>query len=156
MLFFSHQQTTVEEQSRIMQLETELSLRRAEVEKLQAQLRRSDADSEAAAGSDTKPETFLKEGGQFKENQQEVESLKVLLDNKNQEISDMKQKLQQAAKENMETMDSWKVFCCCARLVTRRRRSESFSRVTESSVITDDRLINSYIQKYSVRINRWQ
>lgn len=109
-----------------MQLETELSLRRAEVEKLQAQLRRSDAGSEAAAGSDTKPETFLKEGGEFKENQQEVESLKVLLDNKNQEISDMKQKLQQAAKENMETMDSWKVFCCCARLVTRRRRSESF------------------------------
>ncbi|XP_030293017.1 CAP-Gly domain-containing linker protein 2 isoform X1 [Sparus aurata] len=101
-------QTTVEEQSRIMQLETELSLRRAEVEKLQAQLRRSDADSEATAGSDTKPETFLKEGGEFKENQQEVESLKVLLDNKNQEISDMKKKLQQAAKENMETMDSWK------------------------------------------------
>uniref|UniRef100_A0A671V7T4 CAP-Gly domain containing linker protein 2 n=1 Tax=Sparus aurata TaxID=8175 RepID=A0A671V7T4_SPAAU len=102
------EQTTVEEQSRIMQLETELSLRRAEVEKLQAQLRRSDADSEATAGSDTKPETFLKEGGEFKENQQEVESLKVLLDNKNQEISDMKKKLQQAAKENMETMDSWK------------------------------------------------
>ncbi|KAM8742222.1 CAP-Gly domain-containing linker protein 2 isoform 1-T1 [Acanthopagrus schlegelii] len=107
-------QTTVEEQSRIMQLETELSLRRAEVEKLQAQLRGSDAgsqqdvDSEAAAGSDTKPETLLKEGGELKENQQEVESLKALLDNKNQEISDMKQKLQQAAKENIEMMDSWK------------------------------------------------
>ena len=128
MLFFSHQQTTVEEQSRIMQLETELSLRRAEVEKLQAQLRGSDAgsqqdvDSEAAAGSDTKPETLLKEGGELKENQQEVESLKALLDNKNQEISDMKQKLQQAAKENMEMMDSWKVSCCCT------RRSESCSR----------------------------
>uniref|UniRef100_A0A671V7B9 CAP-Gly domain containing linker protein 2 n=1 Tax=Sparus aurata TaxID=8175 RepID=A0A671V7B9_SPAAU len=106
--YSEEKQTTVEEQSRIMQLETELSLRRAEVEKLQAQLRRSDADSEATAGSDTKPETFLKEGGEFKENQQEVESLKVLLDNKNQEISDMKKKLQQAAKENMETMDSWK------------------------------------------------
>ncbi|XP_073336138.1 CAP-Gly domain-containing linker protein 2 isoform X2 [Pagrus major] len=108
------EQTTVEEQSRIMQLETELSLRRAEIEKLQAQLRGSDAssqqanDSEAVAGSDTKPETLLKESSELKENQQEVEALKALLDNKNQEISEMKQKLQQATKENMEMMDSWK------------------------------------------------
>ncbi|XP_070700207.1 CAP-Gly domain-containing linker protein 2 [Pempheris klunzingeri] len=128
-------QTTVEEQSRIVQLEKELGLRRAEVEKLQAQLGGPDAASQqaslgdAAPGPDTQPETLLpsnqlvsadlghyKESSELKEkyetalaaSQQEAESLKALVDNKNQEIGEMKQKLQQATKENMEVMDTWK------------------------------------------------
>lgn len=131
------QQTTVEEQSRIMQLEKELSSRRVEIENLQAQLRGSEtssqqaSDSEAAPGTDTQPETLLlreqlvsagrehfKESSELKEKcetalaacQQEIDTLKAVVDNKNQEISEMKQKVQQAAKENMEMMDTWKVF----------------------------------------------
>uniref|UniRef100_A0A8C4H9Q3 CAP-Gly domain-containing protein n=1 Tax=Dicentrarchus labrax TaxID=13489 RepID=A0A8C4H9Q3_DICLA len=128
-------QTTVEEQSRIMQLENELSSRRAEIENLQAQLRGSDRssqqanNSEAAPGSDTQQETLLlreqlvsagrehyKENSELKEkyetaiaaSQQEVDALKAVVDNKNQEIGEMKQKVQQATKENMEMMDTWK------------------------------------------------
>ncbi|XP_059207332.1 CAP-Gly domain-containing linker protein 2 [Centropristis striata] len=125
-------QTTVEEQSRIVQLEEELSLRRAEMESLQAKLRGSDTslqqanDGAAAPGSDTQPETLApcaqldrehnKESGELKEkyqaalsaSQQEVDSLKALVDSKNQEVSEMKQKVQQATKENMEMMDTWK------------------------------------------------
>ncbi|XP_051257040.1 CAP-Gly domain-containing linker protein 2 isoform X4 [Dicentrarchus labrax] len=129
------EQTTVEEQSRIMQLENELSSRRAEIENLQAQLRGSDRssqqanNSEAAPGSDTQQETLLlreqlvsagrehyKENSELKEkyetaiaaSQQEVDALKAVVDNKNQEIGEMKQKVQQATKENMEMMDTWK------------------------------------------------
>ncbi|XP_042354754.1 CAP-Gly domain-containing linker protein 2 isoform X2 [Plectropomus leopardus] len=128
-------QTTVEEQSRIMQLEEELSLRRAEIDNLQAKVRGSDTnsqqanDSDAAPGADTQSETAVphkqpvsaghehyKESSELKEkyeaalaaSQQEIESLKALVDNKNQEVSEMKQKVQQATKENMEMMDTWK------------------------------------------------
>ncbi|XP_067464941.1 CAP-Gly domain-containing linker protein 2 isoform X7 [Thunnus thynnus] len=128
-------QTTVEEQSRIMQLEEELSLSRAEIASLQVQLRVPDSssqqanDSDATPGSDIKPETLLlreqllsagrehyKESSELKEkyetalsaSQQEVESLKVVVDKQNQEISELKQKIQQATKENMEMMDTWK------------------------------------------------
>ncbi|KAM9347924.1 CAP-Gly domain-containing linker protein 2 [Symphorus nematophorus] len=121
-------QTTVEEQSRIMQLEEELSLRRAEIQNLQAQLRGSDTssqqavDGEVAPGSDAQPETLLlreqhyKESSELKEKyetvlaarQQEVDSLKTLVESKNQEISELKHKVQEATKENMETMDTWK------------------------------------------------
>lgn len=120
-----------------MQLEDELSSRRAEIENLQAQLRGSDTssqqanNSEAAPGSDTQQETLLlreqlvsagrehyKENSELKEkyetaiaaSQQEVDALKAVVDNKNQEIGEMKQKVQQATKENMEMMDTWKVF----------------------------------------------
>lgn len=137
MFFLSHQQTTVEEQSRIMQLEEELSLRRAEIGNLQTQLRGSDMssqranDSAAASGPETQLETLVlreqlvstghehfKESSAFKDkyeaalaaSQQEVGSLKAVVDNKNREISEMKQKVQQATKENMEMMDTWKVF----------------------------------------------
>ncbi|XP_042286058.1 CAP-Gly domain-containing linker protein 2 isoform X2 [Thunnus maccoyii] len=128
-------QTTVEEQSRIMQLEEELSLSRAEIASLQVQLRVPDSssqqanDSDATPGSDIKPETLLlreqllsagrehyKESSELKEkyetalsaSQQEVETLKVVVDKQNQEISELKQKIQQATKENMEMMDTWK------------------------------------------------
>lgn len=138
MLILSHQQTTVEEQSRIMQLEEELSVSRAEIASLQVQLRGTNPslqeanDSDAAPGSDIKPETLLlreqllsvgrehyKESSELKEkyekelsaSQQEVVSLKAVVDKQNQEISEMKQKVQQATKENMEMMDTWKVFC---------------------------------------------
>ncbi|KAM7373999.1 hypothetical protein PAMP_006678 [Pampus punctatissimus] len=131
-------QTTVEEQSRIMQLEEELSLRKAEITSLQVQLggldsssQRADDDGKGddAPRSDAKPETTLlreqllsagrehyKESSELKEKyetalsarQQEVDSLKAVVDKQNHEISEMKQKVQQATKENMEMMDTWK------------------------------------------------
>uniref|UniRef100_A0A1A7YAM0 CAP-GLY domain containing linker protein 2 n=1 Tax=Iconisemion striatum TaxID=60296 RepID=A0A1A7YAM0_9TELE len=121
------EQTTVEEQSRIMQLEEELSLRRAETEELQAQLRRADATSQPAG--DAQPETLLlreqllsagrehhKESSELKEkyesalasSQQEISSLRALVEKQNLEIIEMKQKVQQANKENVVMMDSWK------------------------------------------------
>ncbi|XP_007563929.1 CAP-Gly domain-containing linker protein 2 isoform X2 [Poecilia formosa] len=123
-------QTTVEEQSRIMQLEEELALRRAEIKDLQGQLRRVDASSQQEApGTDAPPETVLlreqlltvgrehhKESSELKEkyetalaaSQQEVESLRTVVKKQSAEIGEMKQKVQQATKENMEMMDSWK------------------------------------------------
>uniref|UniRef100_A0A3B5ML32 Uncharacterized protein n=1 Tax=Xiphophorus couchianus TaxID=32473 RepID=A0A3B5ML32_9TELE len=123
-------QTTVEEQSRIMQLEEELALRRAEIKDLQGQLRRVDAGSQQEfPGTDAKPETVLlreqlltvgrehhKESSELKEkyetalasSQQEVESLRTVVEKQSAEIGEMKQKVQQATKENMEMMDSWK------------------------------------------------
>ncbi|XP_041863828.1 CAP-Gly domain-containing linker protein 2 isoform X4 [Melanotaenia boesemani] len=130
------EQTTVEEQSRIVQLEDELTLRRAEIEDLQAQLRREDtslreaADSEAGAGANAQSETLVlreqllsagrehhKESSKLRvkyeaalaASQQEADSLKAVVDKQNLEISEMKQKIQQATKENMEMMDTWKV-----------------------------------------------
>ncbi|XP_005800407.1 CAP-Gly domain-containing linker protein 2 isoform X3 [Xiphophorus maculatus] len=124
------EQTTVEEQSHIMQLEEELALRRAEIKDLQGQLRRIDAGSQQEApGTDAKPETVLlreqlltvgrehhKESSELKEkyetalaaSQQEVESLRTVVEKQSAEIGEMKQKVQQATKENMEMMDSWK------------------------------------------------
>uniref|UniRef100_A0A665UTM2 CAP-Gly domain-containing protein n=1 Tax=Echeneis naucrates TaxID=173247 RepID=A0A665UTM2_ECHNA len=129
------EQTTVEEQSRIIELEEELTLRRAEIKNLQTQLRGSGPssqqadDGEAAAGSELQPEAQLlreqllsagrehyKESSELKEkyetaleaSQQEVNSLKAVVDKQNQEINEMKQKVQQATKENMEMMDTWK------------------------------------------------
>ncbi|KAM4727121.1 CAP-Gly domain-containing linker protein 2 isoform 2-T2 [Anableps anableps] len=124
------EQTTVEEQSRIMQLEEELALRRAEIKDLQGQLRRVDASSqEEAPGADAQPETLLlreqlltagrehhKESSELKEkyemalaaSQQEVDSLRTVVEKQSAEIGEMKQKVQQATKENMEMMDSWK------------------------------------------------
>ena len=133
----SRQQTTVEEQSRIAQLEEELGLRRVDIENLQAKLRGSDTssqqanDSDAAPGTDTQPETAVlreqlasagreryRESSELKEkyetaleaSQQEIDSLKALVDSKSQEVCEMKQKVQLATKENMEMMDTWKVF----------------------------------------------
>ncbi|XP_069395888.1 CAP-Gly domain-containing linker protein 2 isoform X2 [Paralichthys olivaceus] len=129
-------QTTVEEQSRIMQLEEELTLRRAEIKNLQAQIgggcdsgSQQPGDGDATGGSDAQPEAVLlreqllsagrehyKESSELKEkfetalgaSQQEVHSLKTVVDKQNQEISELKQKVQQATKENMDMMDTWK------------------------------------------------
>lgn len=118
-----------------MQLEEELALRRAEIKDLQGQLRRVDADSQQEApGTDAKPETVLlreqllmvgrehhKESNELKEkyetalaaSQQEVESLRTVVEKQSAEIGEMKQKVQQATKENLEMMDSWKVLSYC-------------------------------------------
>uniref|UniRef100_A0A667WNE2 CAP-Gly domain containing linker protein 2 n=1 Tax=Myripristis murdjan TaxID=586833 RepID=A0A667WNE2_9TELE len=128
-------QTTVEEQSRIMQLEEELRLRRAEIDTLQAQLRGPDHNSQQASDGDAAPESgpqqetlllreqlltagreHYKESSELKEkyeaalatSQQEVDSLKTVVEKQSQEISELKQKVQQATKENMEMMDTWK------------------------------------------------
>lgn len=120
MFFISHQQTTVEEQSRIIQLEEELTLQKTELENLQAKLRGSDMSSQQAGIQLETPvlhEQPVIDSDRLKEkyetaltsSQQEVYSLKAVVDSKNQEIIEMKQKVQQATKENMEMMDSWKV-----------------------------------------------
>ncbi|KAF4113532.1 CAP-Gly domain-containing linker protein 2 isoform X2 [Onychostoma macrolepis] len=125
-------QTTVEEKSRVMQLEEELSLRKAEVEELQARLQRGSFGPGTDAG-DSGPgissETLVlreqllsagrerrEESSQLREryeaslssSQKEVERLKATTERQGQEISDLKQRLQQATRENMEMMDSWK------------------------------------------------
>ncbi|XP_018597638.1 CAP-Gly domain-containing linker protein 2 isoform X3 [Scleropages formosus] len=122
-------QTTVEEKSRVMQLEEELALRRAEIEELQVRLQ----SPNPAEGSDTSPglhtEALLlreqlltagrehhKESNQLREkyeaalaaSRRETVRLKTTADRQAQEIGDLKQKLQQATRENMEMMDSWK------------------------------------------------
>uniref|UniRef100_A0A8C1XF71 CAP-GLY domain containing linker protein 2 n=1 Tax=Cyprinus carpio TaxID=7962 RepID=A0A8C1XF71_CYPCA len=125
-------QTTVEEKSRVMQLEEELALRKAKVEELQAQLQRgsfgpgTDAgDSGPGINSETLVlrEQLLSAGRERREessllreryeaslssSQKEVERLKATKERQGQEISDLKQRLQQATRENMEMMDSWK------------------------------------------------
>lgn len=100
----------MEEQSRIAQLEEELRLCRAEIQNLQARLvggeggdAPPDAQEESAKESISVSEVVLAAS------RQEVESLKAMVDSKNQEISEMKQKIQQASKENVEMMDTWKV-----------------------------------------------
>ncbi|XP_048045523.1 CAP-Gly domain-containing linker protein 2 isoform X1 [Megalobrama amblycephala] len=125
-------QTTVEEKSRVMQLEEELALRKAEVEELQVRVQRSSSGPGTDAG-DSGPgvisETLVlreqllsagrerrEESSQLREryeaslstSQKEVERLKATTERQGQEISDLKQRLQQATRENMEMMDSWK------------------------------------------------
>uniref|UniRef100_A0A673L3E7 CAP-Gly domain-containing linker protein 2-like n=1 Tax=Sinocyclocheilus rhinocerous TaxID=307959 RepID=A0A673L3E7_9TELE len=125
-------QTTVEEKSRVMQLEEELALRKAEVEELQARLQRGSFGPGTDAGDsgpDINSETLVlreqllsagrerrEESSQLRErykaslssSQKEVERLKATTERQGQEISDLKQRLQQATRENMEMMDSWK------------------------------------------------
>lgn len=101
-----------------MLLEEELGLRKAEIQDLQARLGGPDAlepptpDAQAESAGPASREQ-MKESGElgekYKTAQREVESLKAMVDSKNQDISEMKQKIQQASKENMEMMDTWKV-----------------------------------------------
>ncbi|XP_037835042.1 CAP-Gly domain-containing linker protein 2 isoform X1 [Kryptolebias marmoratus] len=103
-------QTTVEEQSRIVQLEEQLSLRRAEIQDLQARLRRANAEAPGADALPAGRERRMENGeSALVASQQEVESLRALVDKQNLELGEMKQKVQQATKENVEMMDSWKV-----------------------------------------------
>uniref|UniRef100_A0AAR2IZA1 CAP-Gly domain-containing protein n=1 Tax=Pygocentrus nattereri TaxID=42514 RepID=A0AAR2IZA1_PYGNA len=121
-------QTTVEEKSRVMQLEEELTLRKAEVEELQARLQR--ASSSGPEGADALSSEALalreqllsagrehrEESSQLREryeamlkaSRQETERFRATQERQSQEISDLRQRLQQATRENMEMMDSWK------------------------------------------------
>ncbi|XP_036624030.1 CAP-Gly domain-containing linker protein 2 [Trichosurus vulpecula] len=119
--------TTVAEQSRILQLEEELSLRRGEIEELQQCLRQTGPTDP----SDTSPSSealrlreqllsaskeHQKESGLLKDKyekalkayQLEVERLKATNEKYAQEIVDLKHKVQQATSENMGLMDNWK------------------------------------------------
>ncbi|XP_074045476.1 CAP-Gly domain-containing linker protein 2 isoform X1 [Macrotis lagotis] len=119
--------TTVAEQSRILQLEEELSLRRGEIEELQQCLRQTGPTDP----SDTSPSSealrlreqllsaskeHQKESGLLKDKyekalkayQLEVDRLKATNEKYAQEIVDLKHKVQQATSENMGLMDNWK------------------------------------------------
>ncbi|XP_075051091.1 CAP-Gly domain-containing linker protein 2 isoform X2 [Mixophyes fleayi] len=121
--------TTVAEQSRIQQLEEELSLRRNEIEDLQHCLvNTSQSESpEHNIGLQTEAlrlrdqllsasKEHQKESSQqrdkyeknMKRYQQEVEKLKTSNDKHVQEIGELKKKLEQATKENIGMMDNWK------------------------------------------------
>uniref|UniRef100_A0A803WC65 CAP-Gly domain containing linker protein 2 n=1 Tax=Ficedula albicollis TaxID=59894 RepID=A0A803WC65_FICAL len=121
--------TTVAEQSRILQLEEELSLRRSEVDELRQCLQSSQqADSpEHSLGLHSEAlrlrdqllsanKEHQKESSQLKEKyektlkkyQQEMEKLKSVNEKYSQEIVDLKHKVQQATNENMGLMDNWK------------------------------------------------
>ncbi|XP_029546486.1 CAP-Gly domain-containing linker protein 2 isoform X3 [Salmo trutta] len=123
-------QSTVEEQSRVMQLEDELALRRAEIEELQVRLRDAAKDGDSTQGPVAQSETLLlreqlltagrehhKESSQLREKyeaavatgQEETDKLKAMVDKQSQEIIELKQRVQQATTENMEMMDNWKV-----------------------------------------------
>lgn len=105
----------MEEQSRIVELEEELGLRRAQIQDLQARLRGADLQPPAPDGqsqdgvSRQQAEESGVLGEELASSRQEVESLKMMVETKNQEISEMKQKIQQTSRENMEVMDTWKV-----------------------------------------------
>ncbi|XP_041255508.1 CAP-Gly domain-containing linker protein 2 [Pyrgilauda ruficollis] len=121
--------TTVAEQSRILQLEEELSLRRSEVDELRQCLQSSQPaespehslglHSEALRLRDqllSVNKEHQKESSQLKEKyektlkkyQQEMEKLKSVNEKYSQEIVDLKHKVQQATNENMGLMDNWK------------------------------------------------
>ncbi|MGH0143265.1 UNVERIFIED_CONTAM: hypothetical protein FKN15_009158 [Acipenser sinensis] len=123
------EQTTVEEKSRIMQLEEELALRKTEIEELQQRLRSPNPDEAADPSPGLHTEAFLlreqlltvsrerhKESSELREKyeaalssqQRDVNRLKTTMEKQAQEILDLKHKLQQANKENMGMMDSWK------------------------------------------------
>ncbi|KAM3933802.1 CAP-Gly domain-containing linker protein 2 isoform 1-T2 [Leptodactylus fuscus] len=122
-------QTTVAEQTRIQQLEEELNLRRNEIEDLQHCLMNSSQSDlpEHKIGLQTEAlrlrdqllsasREHQKESSQqrdkyeekMKRYQQEIEKLKTSNEKHVQEIGELKKKLEQATKENIGMMDSWK------------------------------------------------
>ncbi|XP_037125354.1 CAP-Gly domain-containing linker protein 2 isoform X3 [Syngnathus acus] len=92
-------QTTVEEQRCIVQLEKELGRTRAEIEILRGQL--PGAASAQALESQSNPAALAA-------SRRETEALKLLSEKQSQEIGELKLKVQQATKENMDMMDAWK------------------------------------------------
>ncbi|XP_064863300.1 CAP-Gly domain-containing linker protein 2-like isoform X3 [Oncorhynchus nerka] len=149
------EQSTVEEQSRVMQLEDELALRRAEIEELQVRLRDAAKDGDSTQGPVAKSETILlreqlltagrehhKESSQLREKyeaavatgQEETDKLKATVDKQSQEIIELKQKVQQASTENMEMMDNWKVKLDT--LVNDHQRSLEDLKASLSSIST--------------------
>ncbi|XP_051903971.1 CAP-Gly domain-containing linker protein 2-like [Hippocampus zosterae] len=102
------EQTTVEEQSRIAQLEEELRRTRAEIETLRVR------PPGYAAAPALDAETLAP-------CRQETEALKLLAEKQSQEICELKLKVQQSTKENMDMMDAWKAKFDC--LVSDHQRS---------------------------------
>ncbi|KAF5924762.1 hypothetical protein HPG69_003502, partial [Diceros bicornis minor] len=118
--------TTVAEQSRVLQLEEELSLRRGEIEELQQRLLHSGplpADHPEAAETLRLRERLLsaskeqqRESGVLRDKyekalrayQAEVEKLRAANERYAQEVLDLRAKVQQATSENMGLMDNWK------------------------------------------------
>ncbi|XP_075446091.1 CAP-Gly domain-containing linker protein 2 isoform X2 [Ascaphus truei] len=121
--------TTVAEQSRILQLEEELNLRRNQIEELQHCLMNSSQSEmpEHNLGLQTEAlrlrdqllsasKEHQKESSQqrdkyeknMKKYQQEIEKLKGMNEKHVHDIADLKKKLEQATKENIGMMDSWK------------------------------------------------
>ncbi|KAF7688823.1 CAP-Gly domain-containing linker protein 2 isoform X1 [Silurus meridionalis] len=119
-------QTTVEEKSRVMQLEEELTLCKAEVGELQSRLQMASssvveggdviASSEALVLRERLETARREESNQLREryeamlssSRQETERLKATTERQGSEIAKLRQRLQQATRENMEMMDSWK------------------------------------------------
>ncbi|XP_046694536.1 CAP-Gly domain-containing linker protein 2 isoform X3 [Silurus meridionalis] len=120
------EQTTVEEKSRVMQLEEELTLCKAEVGELQSRLQMASssvveggdviASSEALVLRERLETARREESNQLREryeamlssSRQETERLKATTERQGSEIAKLRQRLQQATRENMEMMDSWK------------------------------------------------
>ncbi|KAG7251077.1 hypothetical protein CRUP_000504, partial [Coryphaenoides rupestris] len=126
-------QTTVEEKGRIVQLEEELALRQAEVAQLQDRQLQG-AGQDTPPGSGTQPDAVpreqqqllttanrerLRESAELQQRhavalaagRQEADALRAQAERQSQEIGELKQRLQQATRENVEMMDSWKVAC---------------------------------------------
>ncbi|KAJ8343021.1 hypothetical protein SKAU_G00329490 [Synaphobranchus kaupii] len=122
-------QTTEEEKSRVLQLEEELALRKADIEELQARLKSPNVSEPGEPGPGLHSKAFLlreqlltasrehhKESSRLRDKYEadlgmarsDVERLQATVNKQAQEIGDLKQKLQQATRENMEMMDSWK------------------------------------------------
>lgn len=128
-----------------MQLEEELRLRRVEIEDLQAKVRGTGGTSSNGEVAPGQPEgQALQEAGDRETGEealascrQEVDSLRAALDSKNQEISDLKQKVQQATKENMDMMDTWKVKT--------DTHSQKLEHPTLKFVIEDSFQLNSHV-----------
>ncbi|KAG7251626.1 hypothetical protein CRUP_034868, partial [Coryphaenoides rupestris] len=128
------EQTTVEEKGRIVQLEEELALRQAEVAQLQDRQLQG-AGQDTPPGSGTQPDAVpreqqqqllttanrerLRESAELQQRhavalaagRQEADALRAQAERQSQEIGELKQRLQQATRENVEMMDSWKVAC---------------------------------------------
>ncbi|XP_071992269.1 CAP-Gly domain-containing linker protein 2 isoform X3 [Engystomops pustulosus] len=123
------EQTTVAEQTRIQQLEEELNLRRNEIEDLHHCLMNSSQsdlpeqkiglqtealrlrDQLLSASKEHQKESSQqrdKYEEQMKRYQQDIEKLKTVNEKHVQEIADLKKRLEQATKENIGMMDSWK------------------------------------------------
>ena len=117
-------------------MEDELALRRAEIVDLQGRLSSPSSGSpRPSEDGEAKPpgshlDTLLlreqlltasrehhKESSELREKfeaaleagRQEADRLRATVEKQSQEISELKQRVQQATKENMEMMDSWKV-----------------------------------------------
>ncbi|XP_064208228.1 CAP-Gly domain-containing linker protein 2 isoform X4 [Anguilla rostrata] len=123
------EQTTEEEKSRVLQLEEELALRKAEIEELQVRLKSPNVSELGEPGPGLHSEAFLlreqlltagrehhressqlreKHGAELSAAKRDAERLQASVSKQARQISELKQRLQQATRENMEMMDSWK------------------------------------------------